>query len=85
MGVHGDNLSGKLVHQTKYTDELSRQYLREIQVEYEKWVLNNKNLKGPYSDSNEKKVTSIIEQRVRLQPGWYLHHPRGRDRSVGCL
>jgi HSP20 family molecular chaperone IbpA len=35
MLVHGNNLEQKEAHKTKYKDEASRRYLREIRLRYE--------------------------------------------------
>ena len=35
--VHGDNLEQKENHPTKYRDNISRQYLREIRPRYNDW------------------------------------------------
>lgn len=35
MFAHGDNLAGKEAHKTKYRDEKSRQYLRQIRKKYD--------------------------------------------------
>jgi len=34
MLVHGDNLTQKENHKTKYLDDVSRQYLEEIREQY---------------------------------------------------
>ena len=47
MFVHGDNLSQKERHRTKYADTQSRQYLAEIRVAYDEWKRRNSALKGP--------------------------------------
>lgn len=46
--VHGDNISQKGNHQTKYTDALSKQYLNEIREKYIVWHTQNMQLKGPF-------------------------------------
>ena len=63
--VHGDNLEQKENHPTKYRDNISRQYLREIRPRYNDWKNANLALHGPVKlvDENDYK---IIEERVRL-------------------
>lgn len=65
MHVHGDNLKQKENHQTKYRDEVSVGYLREIREQYDIWRKSNEELKGPFiavSDNDNE----IINERVRL-------------------
>lgn len=65
MFVHGDNLSQKETHRTKYRDNLSIQYLGEIRVRYNKWKEDNEALVGPlpaHSDND----SAVIAERVRL-------------------
>ncbi len=65
MYSHGDNLLQKETHQTKYLDDDSRKYLKEIRDKYNEWNKANETLKGPKSkpDANDGK---ILEERVRL-------------------
>jgi hypothetical protein len=65
MHVHGDNLTQKENHQEKYTDKESKQFLKEIRVEYTKWSTANEKLKGPFSEPTEEDI-DIIQQRVQL-------------------
>lgn len=65
MHVHGDNLTQKENHQEKYIDKESKQFLKEIRVEYTKWSKANDKLKGPFSEPTEKDI-DIIQQRVAL-------------------
>jgi len=65
MHVHGDNLIQKENHQEKYIDKESKQFLKEIRVEYTKWSKANDKLKGPFSEPTEKDI-DIIQQRVAL-------------------
>lgn len=46
-------------------DDESRQFLKEIRTEYQKWKNANEQLKGPFSVSGEKDL-EIIQQRVTL-------------------
>lgn len=63
--VHGDNLLQKENHMTKYLDEESKQYLREIREKYEPWKAANLSISGPKREIQETDE-AIIEQRVRL-------------------
>jgi hypothetical protein len=65
MYVHGDNLTQKENHRTKYTDKISKQYLAEIRVKYDEWKKANEDLKGPYIEKSEND-SEIIQERVRL-------------------
>ena len=47
--VHGSNLYQKENHPKKYKDILSKEYLAEIRVEYDKWNTANNELKGPFA------------------------------------
>ncbi len=65
MFVHGDNLSQKEAHQTKYRDKESREYLAQIRIKYDAWRKENNNIKGPLI--NETSIDSkIISKRVSL-------------------
>jgi len=63
--VHGDNLAAKENHGTKYRDETSRQYLREIRERYDGWHEANMALEGPGKEVTDE-ATRLIEERVRL-------------------
>lgn len=63
--VHGDNITQKETHRTKYKDTLSKQYLREIRAEYEKWKNANLALIGPVRKV-KKNDFKIIKKRVEL-------------------
>lgn len=65
MLVHGKNLSQKENHDSKYQDEISRQYLSEIRKKYNKWHDENVELAGPWI-----KATNLdrdtVGRRVKL-------------------
>jgi len=63
--VHGDNILQKENHPAKYQDDVSRQYLQEIQARYETWKAANLALAGPVRLENENDE-QIIRERVRL-------------------
>lgn len=65
MFVHGNNLSQKEAHETKYRDATSRQYLAEIRVRYDEWKRQNETLVGPRAVESEDDSTTI-ERRVAL-------------------
>lgn len=65
MLVHGDNLTAKENHRTKYQDALSKQYLAEIREKYNKWHRENIALIGPSSIVAENDI-NIVTERVRL-------------------
>lgn len=65
MYVHGDNLTQKENHKTKYLDNDSRQYLVEIRGKYDEWRKSNEELKGPLVEKTEDDST-ILEKRVKL-------------------
>ena len=65
MYVHGRNLEQKENHKTKYRDEDSRRYLREIREKYNHWKLANENLIGPRVLKNEED-SGVIRRRVEL-------------------
>jgi len=65
MYVHGDNLTGKENHKTKYLDVDSRRYLEEIREEYDKWRMSNEELKGPLVEKSDDDL-DILEKRVQL-------------------
>lgn len=65
MFVHGNNIDQKENHQSKYCDEDSKKYLREIRNRYEIWKKANIALKGPFQKMSDKD-SEIITERVRL-------------------
>jgi hypothetical protein len=65
MFVHGDNLTQKENHTTKYMDEESKSFLAEIRVEYDKWKAANLELKGPLAAPSDGDLP-ILEKRVKL-------------------
>ncbi len=65
MFVHGDNLTQKENHRTKYLDDSSKQYLVEIREKYDKWKLDNEKLKGPFQDKTDNDEKTL-ESRVEL-------------------
>ncbi|MCK5538641.1 MAG: hypothetical protein KAI79_17590, partial [Bacteroidales bacterium] len=65
MYVHGDNLTQKENHKTKYLDDVSRQYLVEIREKYDEWRKANEDLKGPFVEKSEND-SKILEERVKL-------------------
>ncbi len=66
MYVHGDNLTQKENHKTKYLDKESKQFLFEIRARYDKWKTANEALKGPFITSNETLSYTILTKRVSL-------------------
>jgi len=69
--VHGSNLKQKENHATKYRDEVSRQHLAEIRIEYDKWHQANTDLIGPKSVPSLDDA-NMIKERVKL-----LEHYKG--------
>ena len=65
MYVHGDNLTQKENHKTKYRDEESKQYLAEIREKYDSWKKGNEELRGPFRDISDDDE-NIIAKRVAL-------------------
>jgi len=65
MYVHGDNLTQKENHKTKYLDDVSRQYLVKIREKYDEWRKVNEDLKGPFVEKQEND-SKILEERVKL-------------------
>ena len=65
MYVHGDNLTQKENHKTKYLDANSRQYLVEIREKYDEWRKANEELKGPFIEKSEGD-SETLEERVKL-------------------
>ena len=63
--VHGDNITQKENHRTKYKDALSKQYLAEIRAKYYEWKLANLSLTGPKKEATDSD-REIIQQRVQL-------------------
>ncbi|MGB3509960.1 MAG: hypothetical protein WBA93_12105 [Microcoleaceae cyanobacterium] len=65
MYVHGQNLEQKENHKTKYRDEDSRRYLREIREKYNEWKLANEQLIGPLTETT-KQDSELLIKRVEL-------------------
>lgn len=65
MFVHGDNLTQKENHRTKYTDDKSKQFLAEIRAKYDIWKQKNVELKGPFIEKTDND-SEIIAKRVEL-------------------
>lgn len=65
MYVHGSNLEQKETHPSKYRDELSRKYLKQIRPVYDKWKADNLALKGPFEKPSAMD-RKIISARVSL-------------------
>jgi len=65
MQVHGDNLTQKENHQTKYLDEESKKFLTEIREKYDEWKTANEELKGPVKEVKDDE-SEILEKRVEL-------------------
>jgi hypothetical protein len=65
MLTHGDNLLQKIHHKTKYRDEKSRLFLKEILAKYEKWRADNLKLKGPFAKESDQDKDALKE-RLRL-------------------
>ena len=63
--VHGDNIFQKEHHTSKYNDEVSRQYLHEIRVQYDEWKRKNLSIVGPLREHTDADA-EIIQERVRL-------------------
>jgi len=66
MFIHGNNLTQKMNGNKKYSDDLSKMYLKDIHIEYEKWKEANLKLKGPLSNIECKEDSEIIKKRVNL-------------------
>jgi hypothetical protein len=65
MFVHGDNLSQKENHRTKYLGAQERAFLVEIREKYNTWRASNEALVGPKKASSGEDREILIE-RVRL-------------------
>lgn len=63
--AHGSNLLQKENHPTKYRDEESREFLKEIRVQYDKWFGANRLLNGP-TRVEEARDFEIVARRVAL-------------------
>lgn len=63
--VHGNNLSQKENHKTKYKDSESRKFLEDIRIQYEKWKRINEKLIGPL-DTQSNRDDKILKRRVKL-------------------
>ncbi|NES77855.1 MULTISPECIES: Bpu10I family restriction endonuclease [unclassified Okeania] len=62
MYVHGQNLEQKENHKTKYRDEDSRRYLREIREKYNEWKLANEGLIGPLIEKTDQDSELLIKR-----------------------
>ncbi|TVU52558.1 MAG: Bpu10I family restriction endonuclease [Arthrospira sp. PLM2.Bin9] len=65
MFVHGNNISQKENHKTKYRDDESRRYLAEIRLHYEQWKSANQSLIGPGSKAHPNDLV-IMDERVKI-------------------
>ncbi|MDY7009078.1 MAG: hypothetical protein SWX82_35525 [Cyanobacteriota bacterium] len=65
MYVHGKNLEQKENHKTKYRDEDSRRYLKEIRAKYNEWKLANEQLVSPLIEKTDQDSKLLIK-RVEL-------------------
>jgi hypothetical protein len=65
MYVHGDNLNQKENHTTKYIDEESKKYLKEIREKYNWWKSENEKLIGPKIEPSSED-SGVIKKRVEL-------------------
>jgi hypothetical protein len=65
MLVHGNNLSQKEAHPSKYRDAEARQFLQEIRARYDAWRQANLDLSGPGAAQNEHDQV-VLAQRVGL-------------------
>ena len=63
--VHGCNLEQKEGHKTKYLDETSRKYVKEIRERYDQWHKENMELIGPGAVESDRDCETI-ERRTRL-------------------
>lgn len=63
--VHGDNLSQKENHPSKYRDDISVRYLGEIRHKYDAWKAANLELYGPIRNQEDNDYPVIV-QRVNL-------------------
>lgn len=65
MFVHGDNLTQKENHRTKYRDEESKKYLIEIREKYNEWRKANEELVGPFANATPEDEV-VVKKRVEL-------------------
>ena len=65
MLVHGQNLTQKENHATKYRDDKSKQYLAEIRAKYDAWHEANLDLIGP-GISEDAQDADVLSKRVEL-------------------
>lgn len=65
MYVHGDNLSQKESHKTKYLVKEHRDYLVEIRPRYSEWRKANEDLRGPFAEVGDTD-TAVLSKRVYL-------------------
>jgi hypothetical protein len=63
--IHGQNLSQKENHTSKYLDPDSRRLLTEIRPKYDAWKKSNSDLEGPFLEKTENDF-EIIKKRVQL-------------------
>ncbi|MFW6546042.1 hypothetical protein, partial [Acinetobacter baumannii] len=63
--IHGNNLSQKEQHKTKYNDAESKKYLAEIRSKYDTWKESNLDLEGPTKDFTEDD-SETLKKRVKL-------------------
>lgn len=63
--IHGNNLTQKENHKTKYNDEQSKVYLKQIREKYDAWKKANLDLKGPLKNEGQNDA-EIIAKRVEL-------------------
>ena len=69
MFVHGDNLTQKENHRTKYRDADSRRFLVEIRERYDGWRQANEALNGPSAEQSDDDDAILLE-RTRLLCGY---------------
>lgn len=65
MYVHGNNLTQKENHKSKYKDAESQQFLREIRNQYNKWRRINEKIKAPLILPTDEDI-KILKRRVKL-------------------
>ncbi len=65
MFVHGSNIEHKEHSKKKYSDKLSKEYLKEIRGKYNEWREANEALKGPFKEATEDD-DAIILKRLNL-------------------
>ena len=65
MYVHGDNLTQKENHTTKYTGPTAKRYLKEIRKQYNIWKGANEKLKGPLTKPSPSDSRTLM-RRIKL-------------------